>query len=191
MQPNCVVCAAGLSLARRQRGRAQPNCIVCAAGAPRLEHSQACVCAQVYGDASERRRAPTALLQVVSALPRPLQGFAQHQRCAALDGTPPGRGPGEVSARAGRSGWCTWRAACLRRAARSARSPRPCGAPFGCGFRARTVVWRAGASENRRRRGFPKLQGHKQYKRPARYKILPGAVTVSRGLFPPKSAQGG
>ena len=44
--------------------------------------------------------------------------------------------------------WHTWRAACLRRATRSARSPRPCGAPLGCGSRVCGVErQRARASE--------------------------------------------
>ncbi len=117
------------------------------------------------------------------------------QRFAALDGTPPGRGPGEVSARAGRNEWCTCRAACLRRAA---RSPRPCGAPFGCGFRART--W-CGEGRGERKSKSTRLSEVAVQTGPQTVQTTCAVqkfarrrgVTVSRarGLFPPKSAQGG
>ena len=122
----------------------------------RLKHSQAWACAHKCVAMQVSGGGPP--LRCYRCSPRcrrhPLQGFAQHQRCAALAGTPPG---GEVSARAGRSVRCTWRAACLCRAARSARSPRPCGAPFG-GF--------LGQAPHRAAVGCEERQGRAKISRP-------------------------
>ena len=88
-------------------------------------------------------------------------------------------GHGKAFARAGRrGGWRTWCAACLRRATRRARSPRPCGAPFGCGSRALVCGVRGQGRAKIHGEGFFRSCGtnrnHKQYKTASAVQDLPG-----------------